>query len=530
MPTPVLPTHSLLPDESLPARSGNAMKDLGKRSITAVFWGAGGSVFKIILQFVTQVALARILGPSQYGIFAIGAMVVSFSNFFADIGIAYGLIQKKEVHERDIRFVFTWQILIGSAVSVLLAALAPYIAGFFGKPESEAIVRALAIICLINALAAPSLNLLKRNLNFRNIQLAQISGFIGGYILTGLPLALAGWEVWALVIAWLVQSTLTLILLYASQRHSLLPLLWYENASTQLGYGSNVLATNLTNWLINNIDRVFVGRLFPGREIGLYTTPYNLLYNPTSTLMSVIQPVFFSASSRVTDDRQRVTSTYCALTGAIALLLLPVFCGIATVADTFVLALYGATWQESATVLQPLALAMPLFLVWGLTTPLLWTGGHTSREFLLQIPVACVWVIASWFAAQISITLVAWSVLGLFVVRAGLMIAAAAQLVRLDLRSLWLAIRGGIPVSLICAACLMLVDHVARLVSGNPVIWLSADILTGAVVLPVTLRYVPGLISPAVAALIQRVATPLPASVRAWLHTLPVAGSSHVSH
>lgn len=505
------------------------MKDLGKHSITAVFWGAGGAVFKIILQFVTQVALARILGPGQYGIFAIGAIVVSFSHFFADMGIAYGLIQKKEIHQRDIRFVFTWQIIIGSAVSVLLVALAPHIAGFFGKPESESIIRTLAVICLIDALAAPSMNLLKRNLNFRSIQLAQILGFIGGYILIGLPLALAGWEVWALVIAWLVQSTLTLVLLYASQRHSLLPLLWYKDASTQLSYGSNVLITNLTNWLINNIDRVFVGRLFPGREIGLYTTPVNLLYNPTSTMLSVIQPVFFSASSRLTDDRQRVTDTYCALTGAIALLLLPAFCGIAVVADTFILALYGAAWQEAATVLQPLALAMPLFLVWGLTTPLLWTGGYTSREFLLQLPVACVWVVVSWFAAQVSITLVAWSVLGLFMVRASLMITAASQLVRLDLHSLWLATRGGIPVSLICAACLMLADHTAKLASDTPIIWLLADILAGAVALPVTLRYVPGLVSPAVAALIQRVATHLPANIRTWLNALPVAGSPHVS-
>ena len=60
------------------------MKDLGKQSVIAFSWGAGGSVVKIILQLGIQVILARLLGPAEYGLFALGVIVVGLSGYFSD--------------------------------------------------------------------------------------------------------------------------------------------------------------------------------------------------------------------------------------------------------------------------------------------------------------------------------------------------------------------------------------------------------------------------------------------------------------
>ena len=50
---------------------------LAGQAARAVGWGAAGSVAKLVLQFGTQIMLARILGPEQYGLFAMGVLVVS---------------------------------------------------------------------------------------------------------------------------------------------------------------------------------------------------------------------------------------------------------------------------------------------------------------------------------------------------------------------------------------------------------------------------------------------------------------------
>ena len=64
--------------------------NLSSKGITAVFWGSFGSVLRALLQIITQIILARLLGPSEYGIFAIASIVLSFSKFFSDVGISYG--------------------------------------------------------------------------------------------------------------------------------------------------------------------------------------------------------------------------------------------------------------------------------------------------------------------------------------------------------------------------------------------------------------------------------------------------------
>lgn len=504
------------------------MKDLGARSVTAVFWGGGGALFRIALQLVTQIALARMLGPSQYGIFAIGAIVISFSNFFSDIGIAYGLIQKKEVTENDLRFVFTWQVILGSTVTLAIAYFSGEIAKFLGDINSKDIISALAIVCLLNALAAPSNNILKRNLNARSIQVAQIAGYIGGYILIGLPLAFLGMQVWALVLAWIVQALITLVLLYTAAKHSLRPLLWYPDARSLSKYGGIVFITNVTNWFIGNIDRVIIARFLSSRDVGLYATSYNVLQNPTSALLGVLQPIFFSASSRVSDEKVKITNAYYALVAALAFFILPAFATVAIISETFISAVYGLAWLDAATVFRPLALAMPFFLLWGLTTPLLWTVGSPIREFKAQLPIALLWVGVSWMAAHHSMDMVGWAVCGMFGLRCVVVTYMAAKTLDISVTRLWSSTRGGLFITIICTSSAAGIDWLFRHIgSSNPLMHLVTIFIATTILFLITIINTPRIISTELGEIINRVADRLPPRISIKLRTLTAAGLNH---
>jgi lipopolysaccharide exporter len=497
------------------------VNDLGARSLTAVLWGSGGAVTRILLQFGSQVILARILGPEQYGLFAIGAIVVSFSNFFADVGFAYGLIQKKTVESFDLRFVTTWQFIIGSLVTLAVALASNQIAQFFGDNRASNVVQMLAIICLINAMAAPSLNMLKRGLDFKRIQIAQLLAYIIGYIAVGIPMAIYGWQVWAMVAAWMVQSVVMLLAMYAFIRHPVKPLFWYNEGASMARYGATVLATNLINWLINNIDRVIVGRVFSSKDIGMYVTSYNMLYNPTTSLLGILQPVFFSASSRLIEDKGRIATGYKSLVGCVALFVLPAFVGLSVVSHTFALALYGEAWRSLGDTLRPLALAMPLFLLWGLTTPLLWTAGDAAREFKSQLPLAIVWIGAAWLAAQVSLGAVGWAVFGLFLCRFVVILRSAVALLNLNVAFLWAAARGGVALSIGCGLVLAIADQTLQ--AMHLVAWprLVINVVLGGATMLASLRFIPGLIGSDVAPVIQKIAMRAPKPIAQFLRALP---------
>ena len=491
---------------------------LAARSLNALTWGASGALLRLLLQLAALVVLARLLGPQQYGLFAIGAIVVGFSGLFADIGLAYGLIQKPDVSDRDLRFVFTWQWLLGGAVTAVVYFGAGSLAAFFGEPRAAPVLQGLSPLCLLNALAAPSLNLLKRDLDFKRIQLAQAFSYALGYWVLGIPLALMGAQVWALVLAWTVQAAVNLGLLYRATGHPLRPLFWHAQARAQWTYGLAVLGSNLVNWVINNVDRVIVGHSFGSREVGLYATAGNLLYSPTAAALGVVQPVFFAASSRLADDTARIARGYQALLGFVAAGVLPLALAVAIAAEPLVLLLFGPAWQAAAAICTPLALAMPLIMLWGVSTPLLWTAAKPAREFTLQLPLAMLWAGVCWLAARESMLAVAWGVLGLSAVRCALVIAAAVRLQRVALADVWAGLSGGAVLSAAVAAAVLLAElaGLAQLPAWRCAIAAITAIATWAIVV----RLWPAALSPALRLWLGRALVAGPWPIRAALRGL----------
>ena len=82
-----------------------------------------------------QVVLARTLGPDVFGIFAIGMVVLTFAAFFSSFGFSANLVLNKTVDEQDIRFAWTWQVIVGFITMLVVYSLAPSLAGYFREPR-----------------------------------------------------------------------------------------------------------------------------------------------------------------------------------------------------------------------------------------------------------------------------------------------------------------------------------------------------------------------------------------------------------
>ncbi|MDQ3185491.1 MAG: lipopolysaccharide biosynthesis protein [Pseudomonadota bacterium] len=427
------------------------MKNLRAQSLTALFWGTGGSIARMILQLAAQVVLARILGPAEYGLFALGVIVVGVSTYFSDIGLAYGLIQKKSVSADDIRFVWTWQCLLGILISSAIFFSAGTLAGFFAKPEAEFIFRWLSLVVLINAVTAVSVNLLKKELNYKPLQLAQLFSYFLGFVCIGIPLAAAGYGGASLVVSWLVQSGANLVILYWHVRHPLTFKFWITDGRQMLSYGLTVLGTNLVNWVLNGADKMLVGRIFPAYTVGLYTTAFNLVNSPSSVLCVNLSSVVFSACARLQDNHSALREVFLRMLSLIILVSFPLFVIIAVGSEFVITAIYGAAWVEAAQFLTPFALAMPFFLVWCISTPILWNSGHTKLELWLQLPLVFIWLAVLYAVANSSSETVAIVAASLFAVRCIVMVLAVGNVLRISPSSLFRAIRGGIVLTLIMA-------------------------------------------------------------------------------
>ena len=67
------------------------------------------------VQAVSSLAVARVLEPRDYGVFALALTLVSAVRILGDLGITYSLIAKREVSDLDLR--------IGVAVALAVAVV-----------------------------------------------------------------------------------------------------------------------------------------------------------------------------------------------------------------------------------------------------------------------------------------------------------------------------------------------------------------------------------------------------------------------
>src|SRR3954469_24439310 len=97
----------------------------------ALKWSALTTVARFVLQFGAQVALARMLGPGNFGVYGIGLTVLTFVGFLSGASFSYSLMLLPTVSRDDIRFAFTWQLIVGVFSAAAMYAAAPALAGFF---------------------------------------------------------------------------------------------------------------------------------------------------------------------------------------------------------------------------------------------------------------------------------------------------------------------------------------------------------------------------------------------------------------
>lgn len=488
------------------------MDDLKNRSVSALIWGVGGTGLRVLIQVVSQIILARLLGPEQFGLFATGLVVIFFTGLFADAGLAYGLVQRAVVTDHNIRFIFTWQMVISILIAAVLYWQAPLIAAGFGDGRLAMVVRWLAATSIVTAAGSTSSALLRRNLDFRTLNIAAVLSYAIAFFAVGIPMALAGFNVLALVSAFVLQAFIASAIVYARLRHSVRPLFWDKDAPEIIGFGTTVFATNVVNWVMSSLDRAIVSASLGVTAAGLYSTMQNLVNVPAQSALSMLQPVFYSASSKVQGNLAQLRTGLRAMLSAIMLFVTPVFVAVALVAQTFVLALYGTKWAGGESVLAPLAIAIPAVLLMGLATPVLWTAGFPRREFQAQLPMSFLWaIVCLWAARSGSLPLVSWAVCGMFFLRAAVILRLTLAAVAMPVADLPRLFAPGLLVSAIVAVAAIGADELARSHTSGPQLQLGVIVAACAVAMMLGLRVTSTLFPPELTSLLASLMARVPA-------------------
>ena len=129
------------------------------------------------LNALTGIVLARLLSPSDFGLFGIVTFVLTFLVAFGDVGLGASLIREaQEPSEEDYRTVFTAQQSLVLIVVVVAWFAAPELARAYHLPAHQAILFRLVALSLLftSFQVVPSVRL-ERHLEFQKLAAVEVA-------------------------------------------------------------------------------------------------------------------------------------------------------------------------------------------------------------------------------------------------------------------------------------------------------------------------------------------------------------------
>ncbi|WP_345892416.1 lipopolysaccharide biosynthesis protein [Mesorhizobium amorphae] len=333
-------------------------RGLAKHSVVGMFWTALSMGALAVAELVALLVLARLLSPKEFGLYSAALIVIKFSAIFQGLGITPAIVQRPVLEDRHLRVGFTLSCLLGLAVSALVWAMAPAIAGLLRLAELAPVVRAVCFVFLFQGVSMVALASAQRALRFRWLALIDACAFAVGYVVAGPVLAWLGFGIWALVAAVLIQQFTRMMVLLIGQPHPMRPLLERRAIAELLYFGSGFTIARIFNYLATQADKLVVGRWLGADALGLYGLSSQLMTTPAVIVGQVLDRVLFPTMALVQEQPARLARAYRSAVAGCALLVLPASVVVAIVAPELVAVILGRGWEGVVGPLQILAFGM----------------------------------------------------------------------------------------------------------------------------------------------------------------------------
>jgi len=385
------------------------VKDLSKRSTSAVFWGGLELALRQGIGLVLSIILARLLKPEDFGVIAMISIFVGVAGVFVDSGFSSALIQRQGITIEDTSSVFYFNIATALIMALLLGAAAPYIAAFYRMPILKPLTWLMAFNLFIGSFRSIQAVLLTKELNFRtHMKVTVVATVISGA--AGIGLAWRGWGVWSLAVQSVVATIVSVLLFWIFSPWR--PAFCFRLASLRslFRYGSFMTLSGLLDTIYTRLNTLVIGRLYSARDLGLYSRADNIQHLPTFTISTLLGrvafPVFSAAAAGEPGTLRRAARK--ALT-AIMLVNTPIMFGILATARPLVHVVFGEKWLPCVPFLQVLSLAGVFWPLHVINLNLIKSRGRSDLFFRLEVIKKIIGVTSLLIASSISILAMAWS-------------------------------------------------------------------------------------------------------------------------
>jgi polysaccharide transporter, PST family len=300
---------------------------------------AARAALVVALGLGANIVLARLLVPRDFGLVALGTVLITLGGYLSDGGLGAGLIRRADA-PTGLELQAVNGLQLGATVSLTLLAAAG--AAAFGR--DAAVIAVMVASLPITILRAPSIIVLERRLDYRTIATADIAEAVAFYAWAVATVAL-GMGVWGLASAMVVRAAVGTAVMVRRGPVGLVRPRWsWASVRPLLGFGLKLQAISAVAIARDQGLNLAVAAIAGVATLGVWNLAFRVLQIPT-LLFTTVSRVSYASMSRLltggSDPRSAIERGVATLTVISAALLVAIV-GFAPALPSLV----GHAWDE----------------------------------------------------------------------------------------------------------------------------------------------------------------------------------------
>lgn len=349
-----------------------------------MLWNAFQRFGVMLLSFVSNIVLAWLLVPEDFGCIGMLSIFIAVSEVFIDGGFGSALIQKKGATQEDFSTIFYWNLAVSSVLFVALQFLSPMLAGFYHLPALTNILRVTSIVLLINGFSVIQTTILTKELSFKLIAKINVFSTLIG-VMISIGAAYIGFGVWSLVIKTLLSALITAILLWTLNNWRPSWCFSIKSFKELFKFGGLMLLSSLLNTLFENIQGLVIGRFYTPADLGYYSQAKKLDDVPSKSISQIVTQVSFPAFSKIADNPEHLRNYVRKNIICTTYLIFPLQILLILLSEDLIVFLFGTKWICSVLYFRILCVYSMFISLNAINTNLYKAMGRSDVYFWVQL-------------------------------------------------------------------------------------------------------------------------------------------------
>jgi O-antigen/teichoic acid export membrane protein len=280
-----------------------------KNAIAGFSWQ---TILKLATSAMTLVKisiLARLLSPTDFGLFSLTAVALGVTESLTQTGINLTIIQAKESIRYFIDTAWVIAIIRGLIIGCVMLVLGWGISNWYQEPALLLLIGVAALVPVIKGFINPAIITLHKDMRFFHDSLYRFSlSFI-----EALVAVIAGFllhSVWALVIALIGTAIFEVLISFIFFTDKPRFRYYASRAQVIIRNGKWLGLATILNYLNENADNVILGKIVGTHSLGLYQNSYALSHKVNYDVAKSIHHGVIPIYAKINTQAQRLNPAF----------------------------------------------------------------------------------------------------------------------------------------------------------------------------------------------------------------------------